>query len=148
MKAQDKIVQLYEDIVKMDWGAMGRRVSRVVKSYSTWDTANHGSVDAVCNEMFLQHKFLKREAISRYTPSDPKSLCGRITKVLVYGCGSIYKWSWQPWTVCILTMVNDCFKSIGLSEMLSVVSLRVSDSILFVQPTHQCLLHHPTRTAQ
>ena len=41
MKYQDKIAGLYEDIDKMDRGAMGRRGRWAAKNYNSWDTSNH-----------------------------------------------------------------------------------------------------------
>jgi hypothetical protein len=108
--AQDEIAGLYEDIDKMDRGDTARRGRRAPKNYDSWDNANHSSVDAVCDETFLQHKFLKREAFIKYTPTDPKSLCGRIRKVLVYERGSVRKWSQRVWTMRAVPMIIERFK--------------------------------------
>ena len=67
------------------------------------------------DKIFLQHNFLKRDAIRRYTPSNLKSLCGCIKKASVYGYGSVCKESQQLWTMCGVPVIIERFKIIRSS---------------------------------
>ena len=82
---------LYKDTAKTGRGALGQRGHRDTENYAVWDTATLGSDDAICTTFSLQHKFLKREVINMHTLPDPKTLCGHIKKVLMYGRGSVCK---------------------------------------------------------
>ena len=89
VKATERIIELeqevgslYEDMESMEHG-FGTYTGK--KKRNAFDAANEPLIGEVLDQVFRRYKFLPLSKLLGFTPEDPRSVCGRIKKVVVLG---------------------------------------------------------------
>ena len=79
---EQEVGSLYEDMESMEHG-FGTYTGK--KKRNAFDAANEPLIGEVIDQVFRRYKFLPLSKLLDFTPEDPRSVCGRIKKVVVLG---------------------------------------------------------------
>ena len=82
IELEQEVGSLYEDMESMEHG-FGTYTGK--KKRNAFDAANEPLIGEVLDQVFRRYKFLPLSKLLGFTPEDPRSVCGRIKKVVVLG---------------------------------------------------------------
>ena len=82
---KEEVGSLYQDLESME-RSFGTYTGK--KKRDAFDAANEPLIGEVLDQVFRRYKFLPLTKFLGFTPEDPRSVCGRIKKVVVLGGGS------------------------------------------------------------
>ena len=82
IELEKEVGSLYEDMESMEHG-FGTYTGK--KKRNAFDAANEPLIGEVLDQVFRRYKFLPLSKLLGFTPEDPRSVCGRIKKVVVLG---------------------------------------------------------------
>ena len=79
---EEGVGSLYQDLESME-RSFGTYTDK--KKRDAFDAANEPLIGEVLDQVFRRYKFLPLTKLLGFTPEDPRSVCGRIKKVVVLG---------------------------------------------------------------